>query len=52
MYDYLTTTIKTIIDTIKTIVENIQTMMEEVYNLLTDPTKFGEFLLDAIEKIW
>ena len=52
VYDFLSTTIKNIIDTIKTIVENIQKMMEGVYALLTDPAKFGEFLLNAIEEIW
>ena len=52
VYDFLSTTIKAIIDTIKEVVENIQKMMEEVYTLLTDPARFGEFLLKAIEKIW
>jgi len=27
-------------------------MMRDVWSLLTDPAKFGEFLLNAIEKIW
>jgi len=52
VYDYITTTIKNILDVIKEIIDNILEKVEEIYNILTNPEKFADFLLNALEKIW
>ena len=44
--------IKTAIDTIKAVIDEINKMMAKVYEMLTDPSKFGEFLLKAMEAVW
>jgi len=34
------------------VIDEINKMIAKVYEMLTDATKFGEFLLKAIEAVW